>query len=253
VHNGATYHPPQLGRETVVLLSTLIAGAWVWDRIVPILRYEGYGCLVISDPYAGEHNSIEQLVAQLARLMDEHGIGGAALVGASLGSLVAMDFALAQPKRVTSITISGASTRERPELGIVNTGKVTLPNAVHIAHKLVRDFSCLGDGVVERTFAYFRTPSRLTNLIRLLRESSAYDSAARLAKLTCDVLMIWGEDDEISRCKDWERIAPRARRGSFVRIPRCGHSPMVEKPDEFGAALLTHLAAVARVNPSMST
>lgn len=249
----ATFYPPQAGRPTAVLLATLVAGAWVWTDAIRALRERGFGCLVLKHPYPAEHGSVAPLVAQTLELMDHFEIERATLIGASLGSLVAIDCAIAHPERVASLVISGAPTRERPELGIVNTGKVTLPNAVHIAGKLVADRGCVSHAVIEETFRYFRDRRRLTNLVRLLRESSEYDTAARLPLVECDVLMVWGEDDEISSCEGFARLAPLVRRGSFVRLAGCGHSPMVERPDEFNAALFAHLAAVSDVNVSRST
>ncbi len=249
----ATHYPPANGRPTVVLLATLIAGGWVWEAALSRLRERGFGCIVLNEPCASEHDNIAALVAQLFMLMDRHGVERATVVGASLGSVVAIESAATHPERVRSIVISGAPTLRRPDLGIVNTGRVTLQNAVHIAEKLVHDRRCVTTSMVESTFHFFQSHRRLLNLTRLLRQSSEYDAASRLPSIACDVLMLWGENDQISRCEDWQPFVPLARRGSFVRLQNCGHSPMIERPDDFNAALLAHLDAASDVSASTST
>ena len=96
--------------------------------------------------------------------------------------------------------------------------------------------------MVEHTFRTVLEKRRFLNIARLMRESETFDSATPLAQVNVETLMIWGEQDRVSKCDDWKRIAPLAKHGTLVVIPDCGHSPMLEQPDAFNRALLSFLA-----------
>ena len=75
------------------------------------------------------------------------------------------------------------------------------------------------------------------------REAVAQDRADRDVKIACPTLALWGEDFElVGRMFDvaaiWREMTTDLR---TVSIPRCGHLPQEERPDEVNAALLDFL------------
>ena len=77
-----------------------------------VLRYDllGHG----GTPPRSGGLELDDFVAQLAALLDEHGIDDAHIVGFSLGALVAQAFALAQPHRLLRL-VSVSSVYDRDE------------------------------------------------------------------------------------------------------------------------------------------
>jgi pimeloyl-ACP methyl ester carboxylesterase len=182
-----------------------------------------------------------------ARAIDDLSIDRMTLVGASLGSAVALTYAVRHPGRVSTLVLSGAPTMAgNAELGIASFGKLTRTVAEASADRLFHDRRRLPDGLLERAYRTFIQKRAFVNMIRLMRASETFDSATPLGLVDVDTLMIWGEQDRISRVSDWRRLLPRARRGTFVTIAECGHSPMLERPAEFNAILLEHLRAPGR-------
>jgi pimeloyl-ACP methyl ester carboxylesterase len=55
------------------------------------------------------------------------------------------------------------------------------------------------------------------------------------------VLVVWGEDDRIVPVSVGV-AACTALSAELVRIPRAGHAPYLERPDDFNAALVDFLA-----------
>lgn len=239
-----TLHPGTRGAATVILLPGMIVGDWIWRSTLPLLIQANYSCLTIRDPIACICDSVDAMTSYVGAQLDRLNINDVTLLGASLGSAVALNFAVRYPQRVKELVLSGAPTMTgKADLGIRSSGKLTRSIADQAMGALFFDRSVIDDAIVDRTYQTFLNPRRLINFIRLLRETEDYDTRAALQKIDVDTLMVWGEQDKISRVEDWRCILPLVKRGTFVEIERCGHTPMIELPDRFNAALFEFLNA----------
>ena len=242
--------PGTLHTAPIVLLPGMIAGAWMWGETPDVLMRAGYRLIVFRDAIGLVTNTVDAMADFVARRLDALAVERATLLGASLGSAVALTYAARHPDRVDAMILSGAPTMVgNAQLGINSFGKLTRGVADAAADRLFFDRSRLPDDVVEQTFRTFLDKRRFVNVVRLMRESGEYDTLAALRAIDVDTLMIWGEDDRISKCADWERILPHVRRGKYVKIPRCGHSPMLEQPARFNCALMDFLTTRERADP----
>ena len=236
------YRPPRGSRPHVVLLPGLIAGEWMWRPTMAALAEAGYGYLAPTESFASAHGRVSPLKRWVIDLMDRCGIASAVMIGGSFGSRVALDCAVAFPERVDMLVLSGApGSITTAQMGIAFQGTVTRSIAAKVAQWLFVDPACVSDDTVTQTLQIFGDRRRLLNLIRLMKESSDFDYAPALDAVDAFVLMIWGAGDKISSCDIWSRLAPSARQGAIHAIERCGHLPMIERPDVFNAILLEHL------------
>ncbi|MBV8172220.1 MAG: alpha/beta fold hydrolase [Candidatus Eremiobacteraeota bacterium] len=228
-----------------MLLPGLVAGKWMWEPTLHALHEAGYGYLTLVGPMAGEHDRAEPITGTVIELMDRCGIGSAALVGGSFGSLIALDCALRFPQRASMVALSGAPGMfTARDVAAPFKGKATRTFGNALVDRLFFDRRCAPEYGVNETMMLFQDQRRLAVAARLMRESNHYDYAAALSKIDARVLMIWGADDCISPCRLWEsHLAPSARRGMFFKIQRCGHVPMIERPRIFNALLMDQLAS----------
>ena len=107
--NGIWYDRAGSG-EAVVLLHEAVVDSRIWSRVLPTLaeRFDvialdqrGYGR---SEGWDGPYSQVDDVVG----VLDELGIAGAALVGASRGGRIAIDTALTRPERVTKLALLGS-------------------------------------------------------------------------------------------------------------------------------------------------
>lgn len=236
------YRAPQAARPHVVLLPGLIAGEWMWRPTMDALTDAGFGYVAPTEPFAGAHDRVGPLKQWVVDLMDHCGIRSAVMIGGSFGSRVALDCAIAFPERVDLLVLSGApGSVTTAQMGISFHGSVTQTIGANVVRELFFDPACVSDATVAETLRIFGERRRLLNLIRLMKESSSFDYARALAAVGAFVLMIWGLDDKISSCETWNQFAASARHGALHAIERCGHLPMIERPNVFNAILLEHL------------
>ncbi|MEH3099120.1 bifunctional 3-oxoadipate enol-lactonase/4-carboxymuconolactone decarboxylase PcaDC [Sphingomonas adhaesiva] len=106
-------------RPVLVLLNSIGTDIGLWDRTVPLLL-PAFRLLRIdtrgaggSDAPAGDY-SLSMLSADVAAIMDDAGVASAAVVGVSLGGMVAMQLALDRPERVAALALVCTSATMDP-------------------------------------------------------------------------------------------------------------------------------------------
>jgi 3-oxoadipate enol-lactonase/4-carboxymuconolactone decarboxylase len=106
-------------RPVLVLLNSIGTDLSLWDRIVPLLlpafrllRVDTRGAGG-SDASAGDY-SLSLLADDVAAIMDDAGVGQAAVAGVSLGGMVAMQLALDHPARVAALALICTSATMDP-------------------------------------------------------------------------------------------------------------------------------------------
>jgi 2-hydroxy-6-oxonona-2,4-dienedioate hydrolase len=227
----------------IVMLPGLFAGGWIWEPTSDFLVAEGFSVLTISEPFAALDTasaSVDTPQSALTGALDQFEIPRAVVCGNSFGALVALDTAYHHPSRVESLVISGCPGLENG----VSRSNLTLgvPDAAGIVEKMFFDRSAIPGDLIEKSLAAVTGRRCQMNMIRYLIAIREYNVRRSLSSVGCDTLMIWGENDLIAPVEQWEHHGRLMVRGSLRKVPRCGHSPMIERPAEFNAILTRFLA-----------
>ncbi|KAG2376932.1 uncharacterized protein HKW66_Vig0175050 [Vigna angularis] len=163
------------------------------------------------------------------------------LVGPSLGSAVAIDFAVNYPEAVEKLVLIGASVYAE------GTGKLaTLPRSVAYAGvNLLKSFPLrLYATYLTFTNISFSASLDWTNVGRLhcllpwwndatvdFMTSGGYNVSPLIGKVKQKTLIIWGENDRIISNKFAVQLHCELPDATIRQIPHCGHLPHLERPD----------------------
>lgn len=188
-----------------------------------------------SHPAAGYH--IEDFAADLVAFMDAAGVSRAALVGHSMGSLVAQAVALAHPERVSHLVLIGAATTfDNPVVRELEAAVRDLRDPV--PREFVTEFQAstlyrpIPDEVLARVVSEsMKVPARVWR--DALTGILAYSSGARLARLAMPTLIVWGDHDEIAPRVEQDRLRDSISRSTLTVYQDAGHSPHWEQPQRF--------------------
>jgi 2-hydroxy-6-oxonona-2,4-dienedioate hydrolase len=88
----------------ILLLPGLFAGDWIWDRTWVDLKDHGVAVLRLRDPTAEidiTSAAIHSLREIISTILDQVGLSKLVVCGNSLGGLVALDYRLVFPDRVS--------------------------------------------------------------------------------------------------------------------------------------------------------
>jgi len=187
-------------------------------------------------------DNIEDMAFHYIELLDALGLDEVILGGVSLGGWIAAEVAVRWPERVKKLWLSAA-----PGLWVENQ---TFPDLFRIMHDRAKMRELLfhdpagamaslviKDDPDEQTM--LNAYQAMTVLARLLWERP-YDPklAARLHRVSCPTLLLWGEHDRLVPPAYGHAYKQHLPHAELKLIPACGHLPMFEKEAEFVSAVM---------------
>ncbi len=192
--------------------------------------------------------SVAAMADWTARLIEAAGLKQAALVGHSMGALVALDCAARHSDKVRALGLCGVAAEMpvHPEMldsAEANTLKVRelmtfwgIGNALHKG-------GMLSPGLWLRQESLAVLSGNEPGVIHTdLAACNAYKEApARAAAVTCPTVLVLGDGDLMTPAAKAKPLAAAIAGSKTVVIPQCGHFMMVERPDETLEALRSHV------------
>lgn len=216
-------------------------------HIVPDLP--GFG-----DSPSSAIGSIDDYASKVAALLRERGISRAVFAGVSMGGYITFSIARNHPGLVAGLIL--IDTREVPD---TPEAKQNRRNAIGRVESEGTGF--LVDEMLPKmlTATTLATADRRTEIVQSSMQSassagvkaaleamaSRRDSTEVLRSFEGPVLVVVGEDDEITPPADAERMSSIARDATLVRIDDAAHLSNVERPDKVNAAVRRFLDAIS--------
>ncbi|UOT06163.1 alpha/beta fold hydrolase [Rhodococcus opacus] len=221
-----------------------------------VLEFPGFG---VSDDFGG-HPMLTAGDAVL-RFLDGLGLDEVAMLGNSMGGIVATQFAIAHPDRVGKlITIGGIGRNlfspgpgEGINLLMEFTDDPTRERLIAWLHSMVFDPAMVTEELIEERWTQATDPETLASARKMYSkaafeagakaalESGATPYWAQLHKVKAPTLLTWGRDDRVSPL-DMAIIPMRSiPRAELHVFPNCGHWAMIEQKTAFESAVLAFL------------
>ena len=194
----------------------------------------------------------------VAGFLDALGIERAAMVGNSLGGLIALRLALSEPARVGALVLVDSAGLGRsvtfalrslttPGYGELSIAWSKTPagaagRAWAKARLLFAHPQLAPAGWTAEQYRLAQLPGFLEAALAALRAQMDPGGQRevlldRLPHLESPTLVVWGALDRVFPSSQGRDAASRLPKGSLALIPECGHMPHVERPDRFAAAL----------------
>jgi pimeloyl-ACP methyl ester carboxylesterase len=221
----------------------------VWALQSRYLAHHGYGVLALDLPGHGRSEgpplaSIAEMADWIVALLDAAGVKRAALVGHSMGSLVALDCAARFPERVQAVALLGATFPMRVAPELLDATRNDEPLAQRMINAWSHATYAQYPGNPGPGFwvigANLRLMQRAKRGVLHADFSACNDYAeglARAAKVRCPALLVSGRRDQMTPARGGRALAAAIPGALFVELEGCGHNVMAEKPDE----VLDHL------------
>lgn len=184
---------------------------------------------------------IEDMAFHYVELLDALGLDEVIMGGVSLGGWIAAEFAVRWPERVKKLWISGSPGFWLDEQPMPDMFRyLPFPPKMrelmfaepegYIAKMIMPD-----EPEDERRMVGYQN---MTVLARMVWERP-YDPklAARLHRVKCPVLLLWGEKDKLVPPAYGQAYAQHLPQAKWQTIPGCGHLGMFEKEKEFVEAV----------------
>lgn len=217
-----------------------------FSRVRRVLTFDHRG--VGQSDVVDEPTHMADFAADLIRLLDELDIEQADFVGLSFGGRVLLQLVAGWPERVRRLVIGGTSAGGSLHVSGDGDAHRTLRAArkgteVHWAEEIApllfgRSYC---EKYPDRIRSLARWKSRYpVSPIGLARQWEAWDSfdlGDQLAEITSPILVLHGTDDRLSPVCNAERLVAHLPNSNLHLLEEVGHSPNVEDPKAFNAAI----------------
>jgi pimeloyl-ACP methyl ester carboxylesterase len=245
---------------TLVLLHGMACCWQWWLECLPELT-ERFRVLAVDLPGFGDStplasgSSIPHQAGAVTALLDDLGIERAAVVGHSMGGLVATQIALDRPELVARLVLvdaGGVPMTERRLSAVLRVLRLahrsfTRPAVLDLlvssraARRLMlrgamADPDCLSDELAALVVPRLDAPGFADAIAASARAVRTSDPAA----IAVPTRLIWGERDLFAPVRTAEDMLRALPDGRLDVLPGIGHSPMVEAPGPFTRLLIKH-------------
>jgi len=214
-----------------------------WRYLTPRLAEAGYQAIVYDRPGFGKsdplahwpldylHRDRDDLIA----LMDALGLEQAALVGNSDGAAISLLAAAAEPARVALVVAESPHLwyeQESLEQGFQQFRK-TLEGDPRFIKTMRRAHGDHADEVIRRWRERWLDPA-----------FSTWNESEVMERIRCPVLIIHGGQDPFFPLSHSQEIANGLQDSDLLLLPDAGHTPHLEKPDEYAYHVIKFLDAI---------
>lgn len=209
--------------------------------IAPDLR--GYG----DSPVTNGTVTMRQLASDVERLLDRAGAGQAAVIGLSMGGLVAMELAIADPARWWALGL--AATTARPITSAERAGRLATAD---LAER--EGMRPLAEDMAARLYGSGATADVKDQIMAMMLATSPHGAAAALrgraerpdyrpllAGLRISTFVCVGDQDTFSTAEVTSELTASLRRPHLITLPGVGHLPNLEAAGRFNAELAAFL------------
>lgn len=202
-----------------------------------------------------EPYSIDDECGDIAAAMDAVGLETAAVYGRSRGGMLAQQFALTKPGRVSELILSGTSHRGPTAVGstdVVNKAMNFTPDMTREQIFETQNVAMASPGWRERDPEAFKAllatdleaPPRRFAVGHQQGAVASWSSYDRLGEIAIPTLVLCGADDGMVPPENSRQIAARIPGARLELIPQCGHLPMLEQPEAVARLVLDFLKQV---------
>lgn len=237
-------------RESVVFIHGAGQNHTIWVLPTRYFARKGFNVLSVDLPGHGRTagpclSSIEQMAHWIAQLLDAAGLKRTAVVGHSMGSLVALATAALHPDRVRALAMVGTSVPMPVSEALLSTSEANdhaaldmltfwgHSSSAHLGGNPtpgmwmlgggVRLLEKSGDGVVHAG----------------LKSCNEYNAGLEhAAVVNCPAMLILGERDAMTPVRATRALAEAIPRVETVVFPGAGHALLAERPDPVLDALI---------------
>jgi pimeloyl-ACP methyl ester carboxylesterase len=244
---------------TVVFIHGVLNDHSVWILQTRYLAHHGWNVLAPDLPghcrSAGTPcASVEEAADFVIALLDAAGVGRAALVGHSLGSLIALEAAARAPERVSQLVMVGSAYPMKVTPALLEASLNDPLRALTVVNVFSRSTlapppSALGPG----TWVYGASMALGRRVLASNREHNLfhtgflacdrYDHGEQaMAAVACPTLFLLGESDQMTPPKSAGSLVALAKHARTVMLP-VGHHQMNEAPEQMLNALTDFLSA----------
>ena len=181
--------------------------------------------------------SVTGLVDFVTRFVEYKGFSKVHVLGNSLGGHISILFVLANPDKVASVTLTGSSGLFESAFGTAFPKRGDYEYIKNKTGETFYDPSVASKELVDEVFGIVNDRNKAIRVVATAKSAVRHNLGDKLHNIKAPTLLIWGRQDTITPPFVAEKFNELIENSRLHFIDKCGHAPMMEKPDDFNDIL----------------
>ncbi|MVN91649.1 alpha/beta fold hydrolase [Mucilaginibacter aquatilis] len=227
----------------LLLLHGLMGGLSNWEGVIDEFKHD-YRVVIPILPIFDLPlltTGVKTLTKHVHRFVKHMNLNDFVLVGNSLGGHAGLIYCVLHPERVKSLVLTGSSGLYENAFGGSFPRRENYEFVKEKVEYTFYDPATATKDLVDEVFILVNDRSKVVRLLAMAKSAIRHNMAKELNKITMPVGLIWGRDDKITPPEvavEFNQLLPDSK---LYWIDKCGHAPMMERPDEFNKKLREYL------------
>ena len=159
------------------------------------------------------------------------------LLANSLGGHVGLLYTKLYPKNVLGLVLTGSSGLYESAMSDGYPRRGDYDFIRKKCEEVFYDPAVATKEIVDEVFANISDRSKLIKTLALAKSAIRHNMAKDLPKMITPTCLIWGKNDIVTPPKVAEEFKELLPNAELHWIDKCGHAPMMERPQEFNQIL----------------
>ena len=163
------------------------------------------------------------------------------LLGNSLGGHVGLIYVLAHPGYVKALVLTGSSGLYENAFGGSFPRRENYEFVKAKVEYTFYDPATASKEMVDEVYESINDRAKVIRILAMAKSAIRHNMKGDLRKITMPVALIWGRDDKITPPEvavEFNELLPNSY---LYWVDKCGHAPMMERPEEFNKYLKVFL------------
>ena len=236
--NGFSYIDEGEG-EVLLLLHGLMGALSNWDKVIEEFSSEYRVIIPILPIYDLPllTTGVKTLAKFVHKFVKYKKLTDVTLLGNSLGGHVALIYVLAHPEVVKAMVLTGSSGLYENAFGGTFPRRGSYDFVKEKTEYTFYDPEVASKELVDDVFRIVNDRHSVIRILAMAKSAIRHNMKDDLHKITIPVSLIWGRNDKITPpdvAVEFNQELPDAE---LHWIDKCGHAPMMERPEEFNVLL----------------
>ncbi|MCF6351069.1 MAG: alpha/beta hydrolase [Flavobacteriaceae bacterium] len=155
------------------------------------------------------------------------------LIGNSLGGHIALYYSKLNPEKISGMILTGSSGLYENAMGGGYPRRGDYEYVTKKVQDVFYDPKTATKEIIDESFDVINNRSKLIRILTIAKSAIRHNMAKDLPKMKMPVCLIWGKNDKVTPpnvAEEFKKLLPNSE---LNWVDKCGHAPMMERPDVF--------------------
>lgn len=234
--------------EVLLLLHGLMGALSNWDKVIEEFRGQYRVIIPILPIYDLPllTTGVKALAKYVHKFVKYKKLTDVTLLGNSLGGHVALIYVLSHPTYVKAMVLTGSSGLYENAFGGSFPRRESYDFVKEKVEYTFYDPKTATKDLVDDVYRIINDRHSVIRILAMAKSAIRHNMNKDLYKIKIPVSLIWGRDDKITPPEvalEFNELLPDSE---LHWIDKCGHAPMMERPEEFNVHLRGFLDKIKR-------